>query len=283
MAAAVATLDRLSNGRAFLGLGRGQPEWYERALGVRVGKPLQVLEETIGLLRAWWRPPYRASGEAVAGGAPFFPVHEWERVIGPVQQVPPVYLAAVGPKALELAGRLADGMILNDLASPTFAREADGRLRSAARAAGRDPEGLSVFLRGGLTVTDDPEPVLERSKTTIAMIHALPGMERLLETPGFDTEAIIGEVRRLMRTDEVLARGGGFADLRRAGDVEAARKAIPTELVARLALVGPLTELRARLAELAAVGVTHVFVSPPAAETSAEDWAEQLRELSAIS
>lgn len=283
IAASVATLDRLSNGRAFLGMGRGQPEWYERSLGIPVGKPLQVLEEAFGLLRDWWRPPHRASTRRIADGALYFRVHEWERAFGPVQPAPPIYLAAVGPKALALAGRLADGLILNDLASPTFTRKAIEQVRESARAAGRNPDSLAVFLRGGLTVTDEPERVLEQRKTTIAMIHALPGMERLLETPGFDTEAIIAEVRRLMRTDEVLARGGGFADLRRAGDLDAARKAIPTELIAQLALVGPVPELRRRLADLRYAGVTHVFVAPPPAGISATDWAVQLHSLIADS
>ncbi len=111
------------------------------------------------------------------------------------------------------------------------------------------------------------------------MIHALPGMERLLEMPGFDTEAIIAEVRRHMRTDEVLARGGGFDDLRRAGDLEAAKAAIPTELVAELALVGPANVLRQRLRALAVLGVTHVFLSPPGPNSSADALAKTIATL----
>src|SRR3954449_10399371 len=54
LAASVATLDRLSAGRAVLGLGRGQVEWHRDALGVDTGKPLEVVQETITLLRDWW-------------------------------------------------------------------------------------------------------------------------------------------------------------------------------------------------------------------------------------
>ena len=43
IAASLATLDRISGGRAFLGLGRGQPEWYEKALGVRTVDPLAAV------------------------------------------------------------------------------------------------------------------------------------------------------------------------------------------------------------------------------------------------
>jgi len=109
-------------------------------------------------------------------------------------------------------------------------------------------------------VTDDPEPVLERKKGLIAIVHALPGMDRLLTTPEFDVSAIVDRVRRAMKTEEVLARGGGFPELRREGDLAAARRAIPTELIAHLAAVGPLDVVRARLRTLAEIGATHVFL-----------------------
>ncbi len=280
LAASVATLDRLAAGRAFLGLGRGQPEWYARALGVETGDPLATLEETIGLLRRWWSPPHRATAEGQGRGAPFG-VRDWERTVHPAQPPPgpPIYLAAAGPKALALAGRRADGVVFNALTSDTFLAEAIPAVRAAAAAAGRDPTRLAFFLRTAVAVTDDPVPILERQKTLIALVNALPGMDRLLATPGFDVPAVMAEVRRRMRTADVLARGGGFAALRRAGDLPAARAAIPTELVARLAIAGPLSHVRARLATLTALGVTHVSVAPPEPGEGVDRFAETLRGL----
>ena len=259
LAASVATLDHLSGGRAFLGLGRGQTEWYERALGIPTGNPVDVLEETFDLLGQWWRPPHRATA---ADTLAHFRVRDWERSIGPVQTRPrpPVYLAAAGPKALDIAARHADGVLFNDLASIEYLERAIGRVRATAREAGRDPERLAFFVRGGVTVTDNPEPVLERKKATIALIQTLPLMDRLIETPAFDVAAIIAEVRRVMRTEEILRRGGGFPALRKGGDLRAARAAIPTELMDHLAIVGSLDHVRNRLGALAAIGATHVFV-----------------------
>lgn len=253
IAASVATIDRLSGARAFLGLGRGQPEWYRTALGIEVGSPLAALEAAVKLLRQWWQPPYIAFGE------PPFPVNGWERSLVPLGS-PPIYLAAVGDKALDLAGRVADGVRFNELASPGYLRAAIERVKRSAREAGRDAEALSFFVHPSLVVTDDRERELERKKATIAMIHVLPGMDRQLESPGIDVQAIMAEVRRLMRTDEVLARGGGFSELRRAGDLPAARRAIPLELVDRVAIVGPAPYVRDRLRELQELGVTHIFL-----------------------
>ncbi|MBA2277658.1 MAG: LLM class flavin-dependent oxidoreductase [Chloroflexia bacterium] len=270
IAASLATLDALSGGRAFLGLGRGQTEWYRQALRIDAGSPLAALEETFHLLRQWWATPYRAEAPAEATA---FPVAHWRRAFGPVQEHPPIYLAAVGPKALDLAARHADGVIFNDLSSQTFMEEAIARVRHAAAAAGRDPAGIAFLARAAVTVTDDPESVYERRKATVAMIHTLPGMERLLATPGYDIAGIIAGVRRVMRTEETLARGGNLLDLRSAGDLNAARRLIPTDLMAELVVAGPAAHVRARLAEFAAIGITHVFLAAPAPNATADSLA----------
>lgn len=260
LAASVSTLDLLSDGRAFLGLGRGQSEWYERSLGIAVGKPMRALRETFGLLDQWWSPGMRAtSGDA----ATEFAIRDWERVIRPIQPQVPIYLAAVGPLALKLAGERADGVIFNDLSSLHFMREAIETVRNAARKHGRDPDALTFHARAAVTITDDPEAVYQRRKSTVAAIHVLPGMERLLESPGFDTDQIIADVRRAMRTAETLAAGGGFGDLRRAGDLDAARRAIPTDLMRELVVAGPAADVRHRLAQFQEIGVTHVFLAAP--------------------
>lgn len=253
IAASVATLDRLSGGRTFLGLGRGQPEWYRVALGMAVGSPLAAVEETVDLLRQWWRPPHVAHGE------PPFPVNNWERSLSPLA-MPPVYLAATGDRMLDLAGRIADGVRFNEMASLEYLRAAVERVKRAAVAAGRDPDILRFYAHPSLVVTDDPGREIERKKAMIAMVHALPGMERQLASPGIDVAAVMAEVRRRMRTDEVLARGGGFPELRRAGDLAAAKRAIPDELVRRVAAIGSAAEVRARLRAFVELGIIHIFL-----------------------
>jgi 5,10-methylenetetrahydromethanopterin reductase len=253
IAGSVATLDRLSSGRSFLGLGRGEPAVYARAFGMETNRPLARLEESIALLRQWWTPPYTASGgDAV-------PVRTWQRSIGPLH-MPPIYLAAVGPKTLALAGRAADGVLFNALATPEFVAWAVGEASRSALKAGRDPGDLSYFVNPAVIVTDDPEPVLERKKGFIAMVHALPGMDRLLMTDRWDVDSIVAKVRAAMGTEEIVEQGGLFVDLRQRGDLEAARRAIPTDLVAHAAAIGPVQVVREKLAHFEAAGATHLFV-----------------------
>ncbi len=252
IAASISTRDRLSNGRARLGLGRGQTEWYERALGMEVSHPLDRLEETMLLLRKWWSGDHRAQSDGP------FNVQGWQRSFGPVQVVPPIYLAAVGEKAVVLAGRRADGVIFNDLASVHGISTIVDDVKRSARDAGRDPKDFTFIARPRIVITDDPDPVYENIKDAIAMIYTLPGMGKLIATESFDTEEILGEVRRVMKTEQVLRQGGAFQDLRSIGDLPAARRLIPTELVAQLAFVGSMDEIRPRIQAYESIGVSEI-------------------------
>jgi 5,10-methylenetetrahydromethanopterin reductase len=264
LAASFSTLDRISGGRARLGLGRGQVEWYRQALGIEANEPVRRLEEAILLLRQWWREPFTASSDGPIG------VRDWTRGFGPLQDHPPIILAAAGPNAVELAGRLADGVLFNELTSLKAMTAIIAAARAAAAKAGRDPASLQFVARPGLIITDEPEPALERLKTRIAMVNTLPGMGRLIEVDGYDVPTILDDVRRAMRTGDVLADGGAFADVRRVADLSAARSAIPNALVAELAIVGPIDHARRRIAVLRAAGITEIVINrrdlPPKAQ-----------------
>lgn len=277
LAASVATLDRLSQGRAVLGLGRGQAEWHGDALGIDTGKPLAVMRETVQLLRSWWREPYRASSTP----GDHFQVRDWERILGP-QTSPPIYLAAAGPRGLALAGEQCDGVIFNVLTSVDTIREAIPLARKAADDAGRDSSALAFVLRTNVEVVETAlaeRKALDQAKALLALIATLPGMSKLVRVAGFDHESILAEVAALMQTEQVLASGGGFPELRRQGDLVAARQVIPDDYVRKLALVGPLPVVRAWLQELAALGITHVGVRAPRQVASVDDWRRLLRDL----
>lgn len=252
IAASVATVDQLSGGRAFLGLGRGQPEIYDRIFKLDVDHPLQKMEDGLALLRQWWSQERTAIGHGLGG--------PWQRFVGPVQQ-PPVYIAAVGPKALQFAGQHADGVLFNELATPDFVRWAVGVAAEAAVIANRNPQALRFFVNPATTVTDDPESVLEAKKAFMVMVHALPGMDRLLMSPDWDVSAIMADVRDAMRTEEILDRGGFFAAMRQSGDLARARAAIPLGLVEAASAIGSADYVRHRLGLYRDAGATDFFVN----------------------
>jgi len=278
LAASVATLDQLSGGRAILGLGRGQAEWHRDALGSNTGEPLALLDETVALLRQWWRAPHRATSPDDG----HFQVRNWERVIHPHRAQVPVYLAAAGPRALDLAGVISDGVIFNAQTSNDFLRQAIPRVRAAAIAAGRDPTELAFVLHTRVAVVSTPDVerrAIDRGKNLLALVSTLPAMDRLVHTEDFNVPALLDDVRATMRTRATLAAGGGFAALRRNGDLTAARALIPDDLIRHLGIIGPLPVVRERLRALDELGVTHVAVAPPEDATSGESWRRLLADL----
>ncbi len=275
IAMSVSTLDRLTGGRAFLGLGRGQPEWYRNALGVNAaGSPLRRLESTIRLLHQWWQPPYRASSrEAIS-------VNDWARAIWPAQDRPPIYLAAIGPNARDLAARLADGLLIADFASMPYLEWLLPEMRARVAGYGRDPDRFHIYVRTAIRVTEDPEAYLHYRKTLMAVLAALPGMSQQIVHPDFDVGEIVRRIGEVMRTREVLRSGGNFIDIRRVADFVAARDQIPDELIDDLSYVGEPAKVRAKLDRLAELGATHVFLATPA-EPDAGDLHQQMSWLKA--
>jgi alkanesulfonate monooxygenase SsuD/methylene tetrahydromethanopterin reductase-like flavin-dependent oxidoreductase (luciferase family) len=154
LAKAAATLDLLSGGRFELGLGGGASMDAVAAMGGSVlarRDALPALAEAIDVIRALWR-----SGENVHGGGEHYRVDGVDAGPAPAHAIG-IWLGSIGPRALELTGRVADGWaapIPNYLAHEDRA-EAQDRIDAAARAAGRDPHTIRRLAQLPGTITDD--------------------------------------------------------------------------------------------------------------------------------
>lgn len=142
LAKELAQLDLLSNGRLLLSFVPGIDQPGERgALGVGKANRGMLLEQIVGLVRAWWR------GDAVS--AEFGPYRYDAHEVRPLPRQDPleIWLGGMGPVALERAGRVADGW-LGAVLEPSAAGEARRTIERAAAAAGRhidaDHFGLSL-------------------------------------------------------------------------------------------------------------------------------------------
>jgi len=131
-----AQLDQASNGRFILGLGVANPVMNER-FGIAPFAPLAMIEDYAAVVRAVLAgSPTGYDGQVFRAG--MVPLDS-----PPVRAGLPIYLAALGPRMLELAGRIADGVILN-LMTPAQAGAAVSVVRASAKAAGRDPESIEI-------------------------------------------------------------------------------------------------------------------------------------------
>ena len=149
-----ATLDTLSGGRFRLGLGVSGPQVSEGWHGVRFDKPLARTREYVDIVRlALAREQVAYDGEHYTLPLPDGPGKALQLTVHPVREHIPIYLAAVGPKNLELAGEIADGW-LAIFFSPEYAEEQLAPSPPAGqRSAGLD--GFDVVPTVPVVVGDD--------------------------------------------------------------------------------------------------------------------------------
>jgi alkanesulfonate monooxygenase SsuD/methylene tetrahydromethanopterin reductase-like flavin-dependent oxidoreductase (luciferase family) len=139
----LATLQRMFPDRALVGIGHGVQEWMEQ-VGARVDSPVTLLREYTIALRALLR------GERVTVEGRYVRLDD-VALDWPPDPVPPVFVGAVGPRTLRLAGELADGTILTASTTAEGVREARRLIDEAHDAAGRtDQHRLIVYLESAV-------------------------------------------------------------------------------------------------------------------------------------
>src|ERR1041385_3619917 len=167
-----ATMQDISDGRMVMGIGRGDSS--RRVVGL---KPVRVaeFEARCAMIRDLM------NGRAVDWNEKQLKL-EWVR---PELPQIPMWIAGYGPKALAVAGRIADGVIIQ-LADPQIIQWIMDTARKAAEEAGRDPSELKCIVGAPSNVTDDLESAREQAKWFPAMVsnHVMD----LIERYGFDSE-----------------------------------------------------------------------------------------------
>jgi 5,10-methylenetetrahydromethanopterin reductase len=131
------TLHRLSGGRYALGLGRGFGLLFD-LMGVPKVTSAQ-LEDAVGIYRRLWH------GEAVAGHDGPAGTYAYLNQDSSLDEDIPVLLMAIGDNTLELAGRMADGVVLHTFFSDETLARAVGVIRGSAERAGRDPASVRIW------------------------------------------------------------------------------------------------------------------------------------------
>ncbi|WP_327092276.1 LLM class flavin-dependent oxidoreductase [Nonomuraea sp. NBC_01738] len=215
-------LDAASDGRFVLGLGVANTIMNAR-FGLEAMPPLRMMEEYVGVVRAVLSGQTFAGELYRSGPIPLdHPPHRADL---------PIYLAALGPRMLDLAGRIADGVILN-LMSPAQAGEAAARVRASAQAAGRSVEIACVVH---CCMTDDPGLAAEAARAVVPRYVLHPSVARLFA--GHDTAL------------------KAVAELTLAGDRTAAAAQVPQEVADAFVAAGDAERCRARVEEYRAAGV----------------------------
>jgi 5,10-methylenetetrahydromethanopterin reductase len=245
-AAAAATIDELAPGRFVLGVGTGDSSI--KTLGLAPTR-LARMREQIELVRRL------LAGEAVVYGGTTGPYANRRMRMRSAPGSPvPVYLAATGPKALALAGEIADGVIMLSGTAPHLIESALEHVRRGAEAAGRDHAEIDVCLAAHTALAADADAAARLVKP-LCITSAQLGGARALAAAGIEVEP-----------PPVVA--GVYPDVTHAEDwnaaIEAAEGWVTDEMALRYAetfcLAGSPQDVADRLARAAELGVTSFYV-----------------------
>lgn len=256
LAVSFATLDELAGGRMIAGLGPGSPRILQ-AQGIAFDAPLARLREYVTVLRrllAHERTTF--AGEHVH-------VQDLRLDFRPVRADLPVMLGVTGPRAVQLAGEIADGVLFNGFLPEAYYGRAMEHL-AAGRARRGDPDGnggagssfeVAAFIAA--SVDEDPDVARDRVRPLIATyLTTFPNIAR--ET-GYPADGLESLKRR--------AEAEGIA---------AAATLIDDEWVDALTIAGTPDECRARIGRYRTWGVDVPVLAPVAnAELAVETFAPQ--------
>ncbi|MFF4778331.1 LLM class flavin-dependent oxidoreductase [Microtetraspora fusca] len=199
MAQTAMTIDELSGGRFALGVGTGHRVTAEWMLGVPMGPPVDAMREYLTVITSLVR-----DGEVHLDGA-WFKAHAV--YVSPRRAAMPVYVGAFGPALAELAGELADGLVLwmctadyvRDVVMPALLR--------GLRKSGRSLDGFPVLAMVPGAVADDLAGDREHLRRYLAAYARVPTYRRMYELSGFGEELRRGVVSDAM-LDGIAVIGG---------------------------------------------------------------------------
>lgn len=232
LAQSVAALADAAPGRFAFGLGTSSETIVGRWNDIVFEKPYERVRDTLRFLRT------ALSGEKVAVDYETFAVHGF-RLSRPPSHVPPIYLAALRPGMLRLAGREADGVILNWLAADDVATAlTEVRVGAARRETGEAIRELAVVAR--IFVVPEPDPAVARA------------LARRMVAGYLTVPAYAAFHRWLGRGPLLKAMWEAWA----AGDRERALSAIPDEVVDALVVHGDVDDCRKHVRRYVEHGVT---------------------------
>jgi len=189
-AMAMATLDEIAPGCTAIAIGTGNPLFLQES-GRSVEKPVRAMREFAEALRRLW------SGEAVAMQGEFVKLAGARLAFQPKTPIP-IYIAAIGPDMLRLAGRIGDGVVLSAGLSVQSVRESIAVCRDAAQNAGRD---MGAFRRAGYLffgVSHDTSEARDAVRQKLAFVMRNKFLAANVKASGIviDQEAVIAAIAR---------------------------------------------------------------------------------------
>ena len=230
VASAYATLEEYAPGRTIVGIGLGDSS--VETMGMKPAK-LSFFEETMAQMRQL------LDGQEVQ--LETGKIH----LLHPCKAKVPIYIAASGPKMLELSGRIADGIIVLVGVADEYIAHARERISAGAKAAGRKVEDLNLVLWVPCAVSDTA-PAKDAVKAHVARVVAHPLPYVLDPTE----QKVLEEIRKTYDYYHHMDQQANHAEV------------IPDWLVEKFAIAGGVAECRAQIERIKKTGIQQIAIIP---------------------
>ena len=235
IAASVNVLGQLLPGRFVMGLGSSSQTMMGRWNGISLDKPLTRVRETAELVKSM------LSGAKTGFAGATLQSHGYRQP--PLENPPPVYIAALRPKMIEMAAEVGDGVIFNLWPKGALPKMME-HVRIGAERAGKNPEDVEVVHRAMVLATDDKAAARNLFKAAFAPYYATPVYNRFLAWAGYP-EVADTITEGWARKDRAMTTG-----------------ALSDELIDQIAVIGTEDEIHNRFQEHAEMGVHTHIVAP---------------------
>jgi 5,10-methylenetetrahydromethanopterin reductase len=245
-ASGIATVDEIAPGRTFFGIGSGDSAILNLAERPATLADMRAYIAAVRALHTRRETEWRGRTARLT----------W------ASRAVPIYLSAEGPRTLELAGEIADGVIVNVGLEPSLVRDAVADVHAGARRAGRDPAAVDLWCMVRANVTDDVAAGIDEIRMELASNahHVFRFTLEGKHVPGELADAI----RRVQKGYQPAAHEAlGPSPNAQLLDAEPALRAY---LADRFAVVGPPAACAEKLRAVMDAGITGFLVTGFVAE-----------------
>ena len=243
LAATFSTLDDLAPGRIILGIGA----WWEplaTKVGVQRTHPLRAMREIVTVVRSL------LANETVTFHGEFVDLDGVELDYVYQERRPkevPIYIGATGLLMMELAGEIADGVVLNYLVSPSYNHDAMAALERGAARAGRTVEAIDRPQLVVCSVDADRATAIDRARLLVTQY--LGQQPHIMKASGVP-EALLDDIAKVLTWPATHDQ------------VVAASRLVPDDVVHMITASGTPDQCRAKVAEYVDAGCTCPILYP---------------------
>jgi probable F420-dependent oxidoreductase len=244
-ASAALDVDTISGGRMVLGIGPSVRWWNEEWYGVHYGKPIPHLREAVAVIRTIIAKGHSGDIGKWQGEYYKLDLERFKTLAPPVRTQIPIYLPALYPTAMRVAGEIADGLATHPICSDQWVIEqvAPGLQKGLAKAGRRRSEfDLNVWFY--VAPNADRKEAIRETRPTVIFYALHPQYEKYFAANGFGKEA------------------HAIAQAAKADDAAAMERACTDEMVEKFAIIGTPDEVRRRIDRIAEIADSFTLCTP---------------------